>query len=159
MIPAALLDRCFIRMAAWVRLLVKSIQAEFPSWELSCAQLLKHNNKLASKFWLFCYWNHTNNIALIRLNSFQAFCLDPQPSEAKVQTCLDKLAMTYKLDPHQVSAEYYDFRRFALSIRSNFGSNSMSNFKSWEASLKTCKAGQQFRCTFFQDFKILFLME
>lgn len=78
----------------------------------------------------------------MRLNAFQAFCLEPQPSDKKVQTCLEKLAATYKLDPHQVSAEFYDFRKFAVTCRSNFGCNTLANYMSWEASLKANQAGQ-----------------
>ena len=59
--------------------------------------------------------------SFMRLNAFQAFCLEPQPSDKKAQTCLKKLAATYKLDPHQVSAGFFDFRKFAVTRRSNFG--------------------------------------
>jgi hypothetical protein len=43
-IAAALLDRCFVRMAAWVRLLTKSVQAEFPSWELPESYYYRSSN-------------------------------------------------------------------------------------------------------------------
>lgn len=36
-IDAAMLDRCFARMAGWVRLAALSIKAEFPDWELLAA--------------------------------------------------------------------------------------------------------------------------
>lgn len=36
-IDAAMLDRCFARMAGWVRLAALSINAEFPDWELLAA--------------------------------------------------------------------------------------------------------------------------
>ena len=33
-LDAAVLDRCFDRLIAWMRLLGRSLLAEFPSWEL-----------------------------------------------------------------------------------------------------------------------------
>ena len=36
-VPTTMIDRCLSRMAAWVRLAVTSIKAEFPSWELVMA--------------------------------------------------------------------------------------------------------------------------
>jgi hypothetical protein len=37
---------------------------------------------------------------------------------------------------------FYDFRKFAVTCRSNFGCNALANYKSWEASLNANKAGQ-----------------
>ena len=38
-LPPDMVDRCLCRMAAWVRLVAKSILAEFPSWQMSGALL------------------------------------------------------------------------------------------------------------------------
>jgi hypothetical protein len=84
-----------------------------------------------------------------RLNAFQGFCLEPLPSESCVQTCLEKLSACYSLDLPSLTSEFYDFRRFAITLRSKIDSNdTYANYKAWEQSVRECKAGQPYELHF-----------
>ena len=153
-LPPDLVTRCFQRMAVWVRLVTKSITAEFPSWELQVPQCVAKRSKLQTKYWkvhwtvftvMFYYF-------AVRLNSFQAFNLQtPLPSDTTIQQNLRKLSVCFELNATQLFAEFYDFRRFALTVRAKLApEDKIANYTAWKQSLDTCQAGRLF-CPVFDQ--------